>query len=110
MAPFESLATLEGFLRSLMERPDPLVRRLPPAPGTRAEKYAQLLNPELHPIDAMAVAVGTIAAAEAAQAADPSLSKRVETLEAEVAVLREAIAKLAAEIGAADPLSPQQSP
>ncbi|HEX8914914.1 MAG TPA: DUF480 domain-containing protein, partial [Humisphaera sp.] len=44
MQAFESLPATEGFVRSLMDRPTPLVRRLPPAPGTRAEKYEQLLG------------------------------------------------------------------
>jgi uncharacterized protein YceH (UPF0502 family) len=51
MQAFESLPAAEGFLRSLMERPVPLVRRLPPVPGSRAERYADLLSPDAHPLD-----------------------------------------------------------
>jgi uncharacterized protein len=95
MAPFESLPATEGFLRSLMERPEPLVRRLPPTPGTRAEKYAQLLCPEAHPIDAMAVAANAIVAAEAAHApSTPGLADRVALLEQEVDALKEMVRKL----------------
>jgi len=104
MQPFESLVATEGFLHSLLDRPEPLVRRLPPPPGTRAEKWAQMLNPELHPIDAMAVAAGAITAAEQAHSLTASpLADRVEALEADVAQLRDALRKLAAEVGAADP-------
>src|SRR4051812_20714359 len=44
MQAFESLQDVEGFLRSLMEKS--LVKRIAPAPGTRAEKYVQLLTQE----------------------------------------------------------------
>jgi uncharacterized protein YceH (UPF0502 family) len=112
MQAFESLADVEGFLRSLMDRPEPLVRRLPPAAGTRAEKYAQLLSPDAHPIDATgptaggggadtATAGGRVEVVETA--ADPSLADRVTRLEAEVDVLRAALRQLAQAVGADDP-------
>lgn len=49
MAPLESLEAVEGILRQLDEQM--LCRRLPPDPGGRAERYAQLLCPDAHPLD-----------------------------------------------------------
>src|SRR5688500_10413741 len=51
MHPMESLDVVKAMLRALSDREDPLVRELPPAPGSRAERFAQLLCPELHPLD-----------------------------------------------------------
>src|SRR6185436_3664469 len=50
MAPMATLDDAKVMVRALMEREEPLARELPPAPGSRAERYAQLLCPELHPI------------------------------------------------------------
>ena len=114
MQAFESLADTEGFLRSLMDRPEPLVRRLPPAPGTRAEKYAQLLSPDAHPIDAAegggpagntaAPDRGTaVAAGPAGEPANAALVDRVIVLEEEVETMRAALRQLAKDVGADDP-------
>src|SRR5687768_344857 len=43
MQPMESLEVAKGMLSALRERAEPLVRELPPAPGSRAERYVQLL-------------------------------------------------------------------
>ena len=51
MQPLESLDTVKNMLAALMTREEPLVRELPPAPGSRAERYVQLLCPDLHPLD-----------------------------------------------------------
>ena len=106
MSAYESLAAVEGFLQSLMGRPEPLVRRLPPAPGTRAEKFAQLLSPDAHPIDTGGAGAATAAAAGSAVAAatDPGLADRVAVLEEEVETLRAALRALAAAVGENDPL------
>jgi uncharacterized protein YceH (UPF0502 family) len=106
MHPIESLQAVEATLSSLIDRPEradgdgadgtgggPLVRRLAPAPGTRAPRYAQLLCPDLHPLEA-AHATGDAPPMRAG--ADPSLdalAARVEALEAEVAALRDALAQ-----------------
>lgn len=52
MAPLESLEVVEGILRQLDEQR--LCRQLPPEPGGRAERYAQTLCPDAHPLDAPA--------------------------------------------------------
>ncbi len=44
MHPLESTEVVSNLLRSLRERDQPLVERLPPAPGTRAERFRQRLG------------------------------------------------------------------
>ena len=51
MHPIESLEEAQALLDGLMGRPEPMVRELPPAPGSRAKRYVQLLCPDLHPLD-----------------------------------------------------------
>src|SRR5579862_6541572 len=48
MVAVESLEQLATLLANLIERG--LVRRLPPSPGSRAERYVQLISPDLHPL------------------------------------------------------------
>jgi hypothetical protein len=87
MTPIESIDRLLELLGPLMERG--FVRLLPAAPGSRAERYVQLICPDLHPLDAPVAS---------ATAAAPGLSGRVEVLEAQVAELREQVAQLAARL------------
>ena len=101
MHPFESLEAVKNMVTALMTREEPLARELPPSPGSRAERYVQLLCRELHPLDAGPVAP---AAPTAPEAGPPSLSVRVAGLEAELAALRDALRRLAHSIGEPDPL------
>lgn len=93
-----SLDVVEQALRFLMEREPPLVRELPPAPGTRAKRYAQLLCPDLHPLDAPADA-STPGDRDRGGADDDSLRERVAALEEEVARLRAVVDELARQLG-----------
>jgi uncharacterized protein YceH (UPF0502 family) len=52
MHPLESLEVVEGVLRNLTERAEPLVQRIDSEPGGRAERYMQLLCPTSHPLAA----------------------------------------------------------
>lgn len=81
MHPIESLEDLQAALEPLMRRS--LVRRLPPSPGSRAERYAQLLAPEAHPIEAGPAAPTAIPGRPASGAGDrlAALEGRVERLE-----------------------------
>lgn len=101
MHPFESLEVVKELLRALIEREEPMVKLIPPSPGSRAERYVQLLCPQLHPLDAPAASAAS--AAPAAMADSESLSQRVEALEAEVAGLKDALRKLAQAVGEPDP-------
>jgi uncharacterized protein YceH (UPF0502 family) len=52
MHPFESLEAVQTILEAMAARETPLVRELPPSPGSRAKRWMQLLAPALHPLDA----------------------------------------------------------
>lgn len=98
MTPFDSLQALESALAPLLQRG--FVQRLPPAPGTRAERYAQLLCPGLHPLDAPAAAPQQVSAQAPAPAATTSpLGQRVEALERELRALRTQLHQLAEKLG-----------
>jgi uncharacterized protein YceH (UPF0502 family) len=104
MHPLESLDVAKNMLRALAEREEPLVRELPPAQGSRAERYVQLLCPDLHPLDAPAAPAAPAATtASAPSAPGPGLADRVASLEAEVKSLREALRRLAQSVGEPDP-------
>jgi uncharacterized protein YceH (UPF0502 family) len=98
MQPIESLDQLMNILEPLIERG--FVQRLAPAPGSRAERYAQLLSPSLHPLDAPQPAHAG-ASLESPGPATPvaDLAARVEALEAEVERLRQQCHTLAAKLG-----------
>ncbi len=99
-----SLDDVRATLAYMMdERDEPLIRRVPPAPGSRAERYAQLLCPTLHPIEEAAAAA---AAPAPPPDATPALADRVARLEAEAARLRAAVERLADALGAADMIDP----
>lgn len=99
MHPMESLEIVENVLKSLIGRPEPFIRELSPFPGTRAARYAQLLCPNLHPLDAPAPAASSRSATPASD-----VEARLSELETEVAALREAIQSLAQSLGEPDPL------
>lgn len=105
MHPMEALDVVRDMLRALGERPEPLVRELPPSPGSRAEQYVQVLAPEAHEVDIAPAACAPDASA--ARAAQPSggLADRVTKLEAEVTQLRNALRRLAASVGEPDPIA-----
>ncbi|MCK6555123.1 YceH family protein [Candidatus Binatia bacterium] len=92
MVSIESLDRLATILSMLIDRS--FVRRLAPLPGSRAERYVQLLSPDLHPLDP---SPGAYAAAALAPSADNDLAARVTALEAEVQRLRAAVEQLASE-------------
>lgn len=104
MHPMDSLEMVKDFLRELAEHPDqpdqPLAKMIPPSPGSRAERYVQLLCADLHPLD---VAESSDAAASSAEAPAASLSQRVTALEAEVASLKQTVRRLAVALGEPDP-------
>ena len=105
MHPLESLDAVKDMLRALTERPEPYVRQIAPAPGSRAERFVQLLCPDLHRIDVSSsspASLSTPAATSMGNATDSTeLAERVERLEAEVASLRQLVTRLAEALGEA---------
>lgn len=96
MQPIESLescqATLDGLIRRTAEAggaiPGPLVRELPPAPGSRAKQYEQLLCPDAHPRSAVAAApASNVMHVEPTSVGSTSLEARVADLERRLAKL-----------------------
>ncbi len=103
MHPIESLEMSKNIVQQLMDKPEPLVKQIAPSPGSRAERYVQLLCPELHEIgEAESFPM------EPSQRGTSTVGERVAQLEAETAMLRGALARLAAEIGASDPFASRE--
>lgn len=98
MHPIESLESAQAALDSLASRDEPLVRALARAPGERATRYAQLLCPDLHPLDAPAHTSGGVERSGAA-AGGEGLSARVERLESQVEALATTVRLLASSLG-----------
>jgi uncharacterized protein YceH (UPF0502 family) len=105
MHPFESIEVVENVLASLAGRTEPgfpLVRELPPVPGSRAPRWMQLLCEDLHPTGpigpaaAAAVPVARIAAVPAGEERLAGLEARVKGLEDTVAGLQSTVAELKA--------------
>lgn len=102
MHPLESLDVVKNILATLMERAEPLVKELPPAPGSRAERYAHLLCPSLIPKEgAMPSAAARTPTTPHAvtSAASGALEQRVDELEQEVRELKDAVARIEAALG-----------
>ena len=95
MHPLESLDAVDNLLKALIGREQPLVRRLPPAPGTRAATYAQLVCPDLHPTDTGEAATRGSGATAMTEAPSQTLTARVDSLEIEVAQLKQTVERLA---------------
>ena len=103
MTPCESLERLAEILRPMLERG--IVVRLDPTPGSRAERYAQRLAPDAHPIQVAAAAPVRLAttssapsvsshAAYAPAPAQPARDPRVGPLEEKVDAQEKRIAEL----------------
>lgn len=97
--PFADISSVDGFLEELQDRSadkgGPLVVKLPRAPGAREQRWAHLL---CGPVDVSAWERVAAAPTDAAQGAD-----RLARLEAEVALLRQTVERLCAELGVAPP-------
>jgi uncharacterized protein YceH (UPF0502 family) len=97
MHPLESIERVKEVLRALAERPEPYAKEIPPSPGSRAERYVQLLCPALHDFGDAARPAST--PATVGLSAGNPLATRVTQLEAEVRSLRELVSKLASAVG-----------
>jgi uncharacterized protein YceH (UPF0502 family) len=114
MHAMETLDVVRDMLRALAERPEPLVKQIPPSPGSRAERYVQLLAPDLHDVgeasgETESTVTGAVSPPQRQSASvgtsSDGLADRVTALEAEVGRLRDALRKFAAALGEPDPLS-----
>jgi hypothetical protein len=102
MHPMESIEAVESVLQHLMQREEPMVQKLAPAPGSRAPRHAQLLCPKLHPLHPPEARTAP-SAAPTAEAGD--LAARVQRLESDVEALRAAVRALAEALGSDDPFA-----
>ena len=93
MVVFDSLDAVMSALARLGGRE--LVRRLAPAPGTRAERYVQLLSPDAHALDAPAPAY---AAAPERTPVPADLEPRLAALEAALERLERKVQELTARL------------
>jgi uncharacterized protein YceH (UPF0502 family) len=105
MHPIESLEMAKNVVQQLMNKPEPLVKQIAPARGSRAERYVQLLSPELHEIGESEADVPAEQPSGGVSVAAATVGERVARLERQVTMLRDALAKLAAEVGATDPFA-----
>lgn len=94
MQPVDSLDILAANLDPLIQRG--FVKRIAPLPGSRAERFVQLLAPDAHPIDAAPAAP---TATQSAQAPAPIASDAVAKLEERVGALERQLANLADKLG-----------
>ncbi len=107
MHQIDSLDEAQSLLNGLMEageRPMAYVRELPPSPGSRARRYAQLLCPDLHPLDAPPASARGEVAAPAPRATNGD-AERIARLERDVEDLKAAVRRLADALGESDPLA-----
>jgi len=106
-----TLDELQNLLKFMMDRESPLVRRVEPAPGSRAQRYAQLLCPHLHRLDEPASEDAPDDSAPAAKAAGaPGLALRVDMIEGDVMRLRRVVEQLASALGETDILHALHAP
>jgi uncharacterized protein YceH (UPF0502 family) len=100
MQPIESLDQLTSIVEPLIERG--FVQRVPAAPGSRAERYVQLLSPGLHPVDVPQSAyAGTGSESPGPATPVANLAARIDALEADIERLRQQCRALAAKLGQA---------
>lgn len=106
MHALESTDVVDAVLEAMAARPEPLVRRAGRTPGGRAERWAQLLCPDLHPIDASATAASAppapIAAPASAPASQPAAPTELASLERRVAELESRLASFESRLSAVE--------
>ncbi len=103
MHPLESLEVVHNLLKHMMQRDAPLARRIDPAPGTRAERFGQMLCPDLHEITTAAPSAGTGAGVSDNSIEHAEMGHRLEALEDRVDQLERALRSLAEKLGEPDP-------
>jgi uncharacterized protein YceH (UPF0502 family) len=106
MQNFETLEVVRLTLEGLAGRDEPLCQQIAPAPGSRADRYTQLLARDVRAASAGSVAGhdtvmerSSSASLASAVPPDSALADRVSALEAEVAALRDRLNALATALG-----------
>jgi uncharacterized protein YceH (UPF0502 family) len=95
---FADISSVEAFLDELAAREPPLVVKLVRAPGARESRWMHLVGGPVAMVDA--AAADAPAGSDAVAAGEWSALKANQArLEAEVAALREQVARLASELG-----------
>jgi uncharacterized protein YceH (UPF0502 family) len=100
MHPLDSMDATQAALDHLMQRDDPFVRQIGPAPGGRADRYVQLLCPDLHALDTASSAGGSSPSRSSSGTAQSDLARRITALECDVADLRNQVTRLTAALQA----------
>ncbi|MFO0875239.1 MAG: YceH family protein [Phycisphaerales bacterium] len=119
MHPLDSMEVVEHVLDALSRRESPLVREIPPLPGSRSPRWMQLLCPALHPLgsataswsrDATSAARGDapgpadVARGEARDRGafdQGAFEARLDRLERELATIKATLRELGADMGGA---------
>jgi uncharacterized protein len=105
MHHLDTMEIVKESLGKLMNPEQPLARQIAPSPGSRAERYGQLLCPDAHPIDAPTSDAGVTEGAAAASPSNRSLTQRIEQLEGQVATMRTVLSRMAQALGEPDPFA-----
>ncbi len=95
--PIDTQEKLSPILFTLIQKG--YAKRVEPGPGSRAERYVQLISPNLHPLDVPG-APSPVEHAPRAAAASSALEPRVAELEKQVGELRARLDSLAKSLGA----------
>jgi uncharacterized protein YceH (UPF0502 family) len=90
------------MLQALMEREEPLVKQVPASPGSRAEKFTQLLCTDAPPVEAATL----VEVPAKLQVEGSGLESRVTHLEAEVESLKKSLQSIKNQLGIADATVP----
>lgn len=93
MQSIPSLEILAANLDPLIQRG--FVKRISPAPGSRAERFTQCLAPDAHPLDAVPVSTTP----SGVSTTPPAKPEAVQRLEERVATLERQLANLADKLG-----------
>ncbi len=109
MHKLADLDLVRNLLGSMMQRQaGPLVTRLDPATGSRAERYAQLIAPDAHVLDSSddSPSLGRTTTATKLK----TLESRVDTLESQLAEMSTALTALSGSLGEPSPLQESAEP
>jgi|SRR5690554_3924123 len=96
MHELDSMEVVANTLELMISRDDPLVERLAPATGSRAQRFSQLLSPDSNPRETdMQASIPTTAKRGTAD----EISSRLSEVEGKVEMLSEIVRKLAKALG-----------